>query len=154
MQIFLDFLMEKKMNKVYLLDTNIVSEFTKDYPNQNVLALYEARKNMCAISATSFQELVYGAEKMPDGKRKNSIANFVENLRNNMEIIPYDGFAAEICGQLSGQCAKEGKTLPYCDTQIAATAIANGMVLVTRNTADFEEAAKRSFLKVEDWFQE
>ena len=40
------------MNKVYLLDTNIVSEFTKEYPNQNVLALYEARKNMCAISAT------------------------------------------------------------------------------------------------------
>lgn len=142
------------MNKVYLLDTNIVSEFTKEYPNQNVLALYEARKNMCAISATSFQELVYGAEKMPDGKRKNSITNFVENLRNNMEIIPYDGFAAEICGQLSGQCSKEGKTLPYCDTQIAATAIANGMVLVTRNTADFEEAAERSFLRVEDWFQE
>lgn len=142
------------MNKVYLLDTNIVSEFTKEYPNQNVLALYEARKNMCAISATSFQELVYGAEKMPDGKRKNSIANFVENLRNNIEIIPYDGFAAEICGQLSGQCSKEGKTLPYCDTQIAATAIANGMVLVTRNTADFEEAAERSFLRVEDWFQE
>ena len=142
------------MNKVYLLDTNIVSEFTKEYPNQNVLALYEARKNMCAISATSFQELVYGAEKMTDGKRKNSIANFVENLRNNIEIIPYDGFAAEICGQLSGQCAKEGKTLPYCDTQIAATAIANGMVLVTRNTADFEEAAERSFLRLEDWFQE
>ena len=142
------------MNKVYLLDTNIVSEFTKEYPNQNVLALYEARKNMCAISATSFQELVYGAEKMPEGKLKNSIANFVENLRNNMKIIPYDGFAAEICGQLSGQCSKEGKTLPYCDTQIAATAIANGMVLVTRNTADFEEAAERSFLRVEDWFQE
>ena len=142
------------MNKVYLLDTNIVSEFTKDYPNQNVLALYEARKNMCAISAVTWQELVFGLSKMPEGKRKNSIANFVENLRNNIEIIPYDGFAAEICGQLSGQCAKEGKTLPYCDTQIAATAIANGMVLVTRNTADFEEAAKRSFLKVEDWFQE
>ena len=141
------------MNKVYLLDTNIVSEFTKEYPNQNVLALYEARKNMCAISATSFQELVYGAETMPEGKRQNSIANFVENLRNNMKIIPYDGFAAEICGQLSGQCANEGKTLPYYDTQIAATAIANGMVLVTRNTADFEEATERSFLRVEDWFQ-
>ena len=109
---------------------------------------------MCAISATSFQELVYGAEKMADGKRKNSIANFVENLRNNIEIIPYDGFAAEICGQLSGQCAKEGNPHPYCDTQIAATAIANGMILVTHNTSDFEEAAERSFLRVEDWFQE
>ena len=142
------------MNKVYLLDTNIVSEFTKDNPNQKVLALYTARKNMCAISAVTWQELVFGLSKMPEGKRKNSIANFVENLRNNIEIIPYDGFAAKICGQLSGQCAKEGKPIPYCDTQIAATAIANGMVLVTRNTADFEEATERSFLRVEDWFQE
>ena len=38
------------MNKVYLLDTNIVSEFTKDNPNQKVIALYTARKNICAIS--------------------------------------------------------------------------------------------------------
>ena len=142
------------MNKVYLLDTNIVSEFSKECPDQNVISLYEQRKDLCAISAVTWQELQYGLSKMPDGKRKNSIANFVENLRNNIEIIPYDGFAAEICGQLFGQCAKEGKTLPYCDTQIAATAIANGMVLVTHNTADFEEAAERSFLRVEDWFQE
>lgn len=143
-----------KMNKAYLLDTNIVSEFTRERPNKNVIALYEARKNICAISATSFQELVYGAEKMPEGKRKNSIKIFIENLKNNIEIIPYDGFAAEICGRLSGQCSAEGKTLPYSDTQIAATAIANGMVLVTHNTQDFSQATERSFLRVEDWFSQ
>ena len=143
-----------KVNKAYLLDTNIVSEFTRERPNKNVIALYEARKNICAISATSFQELVYGAEKMPEGKRKNSIKNFIENLKNNIEIIPYDGFAAEICGRLSGQCSAEGKTLPYADTQIAATAIANGMVLVTHNTQDFSQATERSFLRVEDWFSQ
>ena len=142
------------MNKVYLLDTNIVSEFTKDNPNQKVLALYTARKNMCAISAVTWQELVFGLSKMPEGKRKNYLKQCFELYEEEFEIIPYDSFAAEICGQLSGQCAKEGKTLPYCDTQIAATAIANGMVLVTRNTADFEEATERSFLRVEDWFQE
>lgn len=142
------------MNKAYLLDTNIVSEFTRERPNKNVIALYEAKKNICAISATSYQELVYGAEKMPEGKRKNSIKNFIENLKNNIEIIPYDGFAAEICGRLSGQCSAEGKTLPYADTQIAATAIANGMVLVTHNTQDFSQATERSFLRVEDWFSQ
>ncbi len=140
------------MKKAYLLDTNIVSEFSKERPNVNVIALYEARKNLCAISAVTWQELVYGAERMPEGKRKVSISDFIENLRNNIEIIPYDDFAARICGELSGECSKEGKTLPYCDTQIAATAIANGMVLVTHNVSDFSEAEKRSFLRVEDWF--
>lgn len=140
------------MNKVYLLDTNIVSEFSKERPNQNVIALYEARKKMCAISAVTWQELIYGVSKMPEGKRKDSIYAFTEDLKNNFEIIPYDEFSANICGQLLGTCAKCGKTLPYCDTQIAATAIANGMVLVTRNASDFAEASERSFLKVEDWF--
>lgn len=140
------------MNKVYLLDTNIVSEFSKERPNQNVIALYEARKKMCAISAVTWQELIYGVSKMPEGKRKDSISEFTEDLKNNFEIIPYDEFSANICGQLLGTCAKCGKTLPYGDTQIAATAIANGMVLVTRNASDFAEATERSFLKVEDWF--
>ena len=140
------------MNKIYLLDTNIVSEFSKERPNQNVIALYEARKNMCAISAVTWQELTYGVSKMPEGKRKDSISAFTEDLKNNFEIIPYDEFSANICGQLLGTCEKCGKMLPYGDTQIAATAIANGMVLVTRNGSDFSEATERSFLRVEDWF--
>ena len=140
------------MKKIYLLDTNIISEFSKERPNQNVIALYEARKNFCAISAITWQELIYGLERMPDGKRKTYIEECLVEYKEEFEIIPYDDFAAGICGQLSGKCPKEGKSLPYYDTQIAATAIANGMVLVTHNTTDFAEAAERSFLRMEDWF--
>ena len=140
------------MKKIYLLDTNIISEFSKERPNQTVIALYEARKNFCAISAITWQELIYGLERMPDGKRKTYIEECLVEYKEEFEIIPYDDFAAGICGQLSGKCSKEGRSLPYCDTQIAATAIANGMVLVTHNTTDFAEAAERSFLRMEDWF--
>lgn len=140
------------MKKVYLLDTNIVSEFSRDQPNPNVLALYEERKDLCAISAITWQELIFGVTKMPEGKRKTYIKKCIEEFKDDFEIIPYDGFAAEICGQLCGLSEQEGKTLPYLDSQIAATAIANGMVLVTHNVADFEEASERSFLRVEDWF--
>ena len=140
------------MNKVYLLDTNIVSEFSKECPDQNVISLYEQRKDLCAISAVTWQELQYGLSKMPDGKRKNSIENFISLLKENTEIIAYDDFAADICGKLLGEGSAQAKPLPYCDTQIAATAIANGMVLVTRNVSDFTVVKERSFLKVEDWF--
>lgn len=140
------------MKKIYLLDTNIISEFSKERPNQNVIALYEARKNFCAISAITWQELIYGLERMPEGKRKTYIEECLVEYKEEFEIIPYDDFAAGICGQLSGKCSKEGRSLPYYDTQIAATAIANGMVLVTHNTTDFAEAAERSFLRMEDWF--
>lgn len=140
------------MKNVYLLDTNIVSEFSKEKPNKRVLALYEARKNLCAISSVTWQELVYGVTRMPEGHKKNTIQNFIENLKNNVPIIPYDEISAGICGQAIGQFSKSGKTLPVCDTQIAATAISNGMVLVTHNTEDFKYLAENAFLRVEDWF--
>ena len=140
------------MNKVYLLDTNIVSEFSKECPDQNVISLYEQRKDLCAISAVTWQELQYGLSKMPDEKRKNSIENFISHLKENTKIIAYDDFAADICGKLLGEDSAQGKPIPYCDTQIAATAIANGMVLVTRNVSDFKTAKEKSFLNVENWF--
>ena len=90
------------MNKVYLLDTNIVSEFTKDNPNQKVLALYTARKNMCAISAVTWQELVFGLSKMPEGKRKNYLKQCFELYDEELEIINYDGHAAELCSNILG----------------------------------------------------
>lgn len=142
------------MNKVYLLDTNIVSEFVKERPDENVLSIYEQKKDLCAISAITWQELEYGVSKMPEGKRKETIENFISRLKENMEIISYDENAADICGKLLGTSETQGKKLPYCDTQIAATAIANGMILVTRNTADFALAKERSFLRVENWFSE
>ena len=94
------------MKKIYLLDTNIISEFSKERPNQNVIALYEARKNFCAISAITWQELIYGLERMPDGKRKTYIEEGLVEYKEEFEIIPYDDFAAGICGQLSGKCSK------------------------------------------------
>lgn len=140
------------MNKVYLLDTNIVSEFSKERPNENVLAFYEARKNLCAISAITWQELVFGLTRMPEGKKKEYLKKCMDKYKNFFEIIPYDDFSADICGQALAQFSKSGKTLPLNDTQIASTAIRNGMVLVTHNTEDFKELKENAFLRVEDWF--
>ena len=140
------------MNKTYLLDTNIVSEFVKERPNQQVMEFYAARKKLCAISSVTWQELTRGVKRMPEGKRRNTIQNFVMNLEENVDIIPYDKFSAQICGELQADAEKTGKTLPSYDSQIAATAISNGMVLVTHNVQDFEAMKEKSFLRVEDWF--
>lgn len=140
------------MKKIYLLDTNVVSEFSKERPNEKVLDYYNVRKDYCAISSVTWQELVFSVSRMPDGKRKNTVMGFIENLRNNIEIIPYDEFAASICGEVQSNAEQVGKKLPYNDSQIAATAISNGMVLVTHNTEDFSYMAEKTFLKMEDWF--
>lgn len=140
------------MKKTYLLDTNIVSEFVKERPDNQVLAFYCARKNLCAIASITWQELTRGLKRMPEGKRKTIIQSFVNNLEQNVEIIPYDKFSARICGEIQADAEKQGKPLPFYDSQIAATAISNGMVLVTHNTADFEIMKEMAFLNMEDWF--
>ena len=56
------------MKKTYLLDTNIVSEFSKDKPNEQVLEFYRARKDLCAISSITWQELTRGVSRMPEGQ--------------------------------------------------------------------------------------
>ncbi|MBP5176113.1 MAG: type II toxin-antitoxin system VapC family toxin [Treponema sp.] len=140
------------MKKTYLLDTNIVSEFIKDRPDEQVIAFYLARKNICAISSVTWQEMTRGVKRMPEGKRRNRIQDFIDNFGQNVEVIPYDKFSASICGEIQASAEKDGKTFPNYDSQIAATAISNGMVLVTHNTADFEPMKQKAFLRVEDWF--
>ena len=139
------------MKALYLLDTNVVSEFAKIIPNEHILERYYANETRCAIPAVVWQELIYGLEKMPEGKRRCIVADAIENLRSNMDIIPYDAFAAGICGELSARCDAAGVPSSYADTQIAATAVANNMILVTHNERDFAALCKISMLKIEDW---
>lgn len=140
------------MKKTYLLDTNIISEFSKEKPNQNVLEFYNARKDLCAISAITWQEMTRGITRMPEGKKKHYLEKCLELYEDSLEVISYDKFASQICGEMQANAEKEGHTLPFYDSQIAATAISNGMVLVTHNIADFEPMREKSFLRVEDWF--
>ena len=74
------------------------------------------------------------------------------DLDLNMEVITFDKFSAQICGEIQAAAEKNGKKVPYYDSQIAATAVSNGMVLVTHNTSDFEQFKEKSFLRLEDWF--
>lgn len=140
------------MRPVYLLDTNVISEFAKLKPNQNVLSKIKEHEDLCAICSTVWQETVFGYEKMPDGKRKNVVWDTIQGIKELYEIIPYDSFASQICGEIRARCEEQGKKLPFYDSQIAATAIANGMILVTHNTQDYEVLQSVSMLKVEDWW--
>ena len=140
------------MKKTYLLDTNIVSEFSKERPNVQVVELYKARRDLCAISAITWQELTRGVQRLPEGRRKQYLQNCLEEYEEALDVIPYDKFTGRICGEIQADAEKEGKTLPYYDSQIAATAVSNGMVLVTHNLDDFTTIKEKTFLRIEDWF--
>lgn len=141
------------MKPVYLLDTNIISEFTKPRPNTNLIKKVLNHGNLCAISSTVWQESIFGYQRMPEGRKKQLVGDTMQSIKDSYEIIPYDSFASEICSELQAKCEEKGKTCPRYDSQIAATAIANEMVLITHNTEDFATLQEVSMLKVEDWWE-
>lgn len=141
------------MKPVYLLDTNIISEFSKPRPNTNLIKKVLKHGNLCAISSTVWQESIFGYQRMPEGRKKQIVGDTMQSIKDSYEIIPYDSFASEICGELQAKCEEKGKTCPRYDSQIAATAIANGMILITHNTEDFATLQEVSMLKVEDWWE-
>ena len=92
-----------------------------------------------------------GFSKFENKSCKENILK-AKKVKENFEILPYTRYASEICGEIKARCKENGKNAAFSDSQIAATAIANGMVLVTHNTADYSPIAEVSNLKFEDWW--
>ena len=140
------------MKPLYLLDTNVISEIAKLRPNESIMNKLSKYRELCAICSVVWQESICGYERMPEGKKKLYVGNYLSCLKSDYDIIPYDSFASQICGEIRAKCEKEGKPAPFYDSQIAATAIANNMILVTHNTSDYESLCHNSMLSVEDWW--
>ena len=142
------------MNRIYLLDTNIISEFLKISPDMKVLSKVEEERQRCAISSTTWNELLYGLQTLPDGKRKDMIFSFfIDTVQAIFPIIEYDSRCAWIHSDLRSQLRKKAIQKSFQDTQVAATAISRQMVLVTRNISAFEPMQKiSSALIIENWF--
>ena len=138
----------------YLLDTNIISELMKSNPNKNVVEKAKKRELLCAIPSTTWNELMFGVNIMAEGKRKTLLyEDLVDDIQSQYEIINYDNHAALIQAEIRAQLKEKGISIDFPDSQIAAIAISNGMILVTRNTKHFEPIQEVSALLLENWFE-
>ena len=143
------------MKKFYLLDTNVISEIRKPSPNQNVVLKFMKNKNFSDISAITWAESLTGLKRMPEGQKKEALSTFYnEIIYEQFEIIPFDQHATTIYSDLYPKLESIGKLPPEFDLQIASIAIANNMILVTRNTKDFAQIASVSNLMLENWWEE
>ena len=126
------------MTARFLLDTNVVSEPIARKPNRRVLSQLTEHSIHCAIAAPVWHELTYGCDRMPEGKRRTAIEDYLRTVvRASFPVLPYDEAAALWHGQERARLEKIGKTVPYVDGQIAAVARQNNLTLVTANPKHF-----------------
>ena len=134
----------------YLLDTNVLSEPARPRPNAGVQSRLQAHRDEVCTAAPVLHEMHYGLARMPDGKRKQQLRRYVhEVLRPSLEILPYDRKAALRHAEERARLTSQGRKPPFVDGQIAAIAMVNDLILITRNTGDFEDFAD---LRSENWF--
>ncbi len=128
----------------YLLDTNVISEPSKPGPEERCLAWLAAHQHECALSTITLAELGYGVERLPEGKRKRTLAKKLDFLRQDygQSILGFNEQAAAEWGRYVARLeltlgAGILEQLDYPDTQIAAIAANLGLTIVTNNQKDF-----------------
>lgn len=126
----------------FLLDTNIVSEWTKPQPNPGVVAwLAEVDEDCTFLSVITLTELRYGVERIASGKRKKRLNEWLEEelpLRFEGRVLAIDSAIADACGKIVARGAGIGRRIEAMDAFIAATAEVHSLTVVTRNLSDFE----------------
>lgn len=138
----------------YLLDTNVISEMLNRFPNVSVCSKMQKYRDVVAIPSVTWFELLAGIQKLPEGKRKEFLFDAIVNTVQTMfPVIDYDRHAAWIHADIMARTNAVGKNRPYQDSQIAAIAVANNMILVTRNVKDFQAIQEVSPLMVESWWE-
>ncbi len=133
----------------YLLDTNIVSQPVAKTPAESVLRKLRRLGDQCAIAAPVWHELQYGCKRLPPGKRREALEDYLsEVVQVSFPILAYDEAAARRHATERARLEETGTTTPFVDGQIAAIALVNELVLVTGNVKDFSPFTG---LIVESW---
>ncbi len=92
-----------------------------------------------AISAVTLAELVHGVARANTPEVRIARRAFIDELKRHVPVHPVTDSTAEIAGQISGEQAARGITLPADDLLIGASAIEQGYAVATLNIRHFEK---------------
>ena len=124
----------------FLVDTNVFSELVKRKPEPKVIAWLREHESELYVSTITIGELRRGIERLPDGRRKGQLRFWLLALCDHMKgrVLSFNTSTAHVWGQSKAVWDRAGVVIPSLDSQIAATARRNELVLVTRNVKDFD----------------
>ncbi|MDE2636369.1 MAG: type II toxin-antitoxin system VapC family toxin [Chloroflexota bacterium] len=129
----------------YLLDTDICIYLLNGREPQVKRNADLAPRSEIVISTLTMAEMFSGAARseQPLLTHAKQSAFFMQ-----YSILPFDEDAASVYGRIDGYLKDAGIRIGPVDTQIAAIALANNLILVTHNTRHFNRVPN---LTMEDW---
>ena len=123
-----------------LVDTNVWSELVRQAPEPTVVEWEASEAENLWLSTVVIGEFLAGVSIMPDGRRKQSLQSTYDDILELYadRIADFDLDSAHRYADVLSRQEAQGRNPGTADTQIAATALARGMALATRNTKHFE----------------
>ena len=124
----------------YLVDANVLSEPTKSVPNPSVIEWLRHNEPEIAVDPIILGEVRFGILLLPKGKRRARLERWFDAGVQRLHCLPWEGETGLRWARLLAGLRKSGRAMPIKDSLIAATALVHGLVVATRNRADFEKA--------------
>ncbi len=130
----------------YLIDTNVISELRRPFPDTGVVEWFSQRPaSSLFLSVLTLGEIRKGVEKLKNKHQQIELIDWLENdllIFFSGRILSIDSAVADRWGRL---VAGAGRTVSAIDSLLAATAVEHDLSLVTRNIKDFEGLAVTTY---------
>jgi len=122
-----------------VVDTNVWSELTRRTPERRVVEWERANKIDLRMSAIVLAEFRAGAALMAAGRNRSALEAVIEEIADIYadRLLPFEARCSAHYGVVLANARQAGKPIQAADAMIAATAMAHGMTVATRNVGDF-----------------
>lgn len=131
----------------YMLDTNAFSDLMREHAKLDARLANVAPTDPVLICSIVRGEVLHGIQRLPQGKRRRELEAKAARLFTKLPCEPVPEAAGDDYAAVKTGCERSGLVMDENDLWIAATALALGAVLVSRDS-DFQ---KVDGLTVEDW---
>ena len=93
-----------------------------------------------AVDPVILGEVRYGILLLPKGKRRARLERWFEGGVQRIQCLAWDADTGMRWAELLAALRRSGRAMPIKDSLIAATALAYGLTVATRNRSDFDSA--------------
>ena len=129
----------------YLLDSNVCIRLINNSSPAVINRLASQQPEDILISTITQLELYYGAYRSAQQERNLEI---LQRFFSQFTVLPLEPESARVAGRIRAELAALGTPIGPYDSQIAAIAMVNNLILVTHNTGEFSRV---NGLQIEDW---
>ena len=132
---------------IILLDTTAFSDLMREHPKVDARLASATSTDRIIICPVVRGEIQYGIQRLPQGARRQELESKSAKLFSIVPCEPVPQAAGDLYAKIKLTRQQKGLSLDENDLWIAATAMALGAVLITRDN-DF---AGIEGLTIDDW---